>query len=347
MRILIFAILISFFANISLKSQENESLQRCNWHGENWEDVDSTIYFFNTDTNIVVGRNTLYYEINGNLQLIYQFNQYNNSFIVDFDILNNNTWYVILNGFLYKTLDKGNNWIQDTTYYPAAISIFGTYGVSRLHIYQQTDTFFLFGGYYSSFVLFSTDQGQSWSKSFSNVFIAFYQGMIFCDDRVFIWSEQGDPFYANMFEVNFDSLFTGTYTPPECGVGGDSISQSPDCYYSLVSSGSCDAAYQEFLVLTDSICQLSLATNKITKEEDELIVYPNPANDLLLIKTTNSSVEKCFYKIENIFTGSILMQGYLSKESIVNIKDLPNGSYLLSLKESNITYHKKFIVSKH
>ena len=80
--------------------------------------------------------------------------------------------------------------------------------------------------------------------------------------------------------------------------------------------------------------QLELATAEV---KTDLVVYPNPANDILHIKTTKLDIEKVF-----IFdlSGKLIMT---EKSKRIDISHLPSATYIISIKTSDGLKSFKFI----
>ncbi|MEO6305835.1 MAG: T9SS type A sorting domain-containing protein, partial [Bacteroidia bacterium] len=83
---------------------------------------------------------------------------------------------------------------------------------------------------------------------------------------------------------------------------------------------------------------ISLLTTNIIEQSNNtgLIFYPNPATDILKIETGNSINEFTKIEIINNLGQVVLHQTHRPNETI-NIKDLPNGVYLLRLFDSTST----------
>lgn len=78
-------------------------------------------------------------------------------------------------------------------------------------------------------------------------------------------------------------------------------------------------------------CNLAVADAKA----DELSIYPNPVNDVLNISVKTSKVENAIiYNME----GRVVLEAKVGNgKNIINVSKLPKGSYILNLKESNLS----------
>ncbi len=83
-------------------------------------------------------------------------------------------------------------------------------------------------------------------------------------------------------------------------------------------------------------------------ETGEIIVYPNPAKDHIILQINNNiPANDYILKISSI-TGKTIQQKEISvhgenQEIVIGIDDLPNGVYLISLARNNYIYKSRFI----
>ncbi len=78
---------------------------------------------------------------------------------------------------------------------------------------------------------------------------------------------------------------------------------------------------------------IHVPAHELTKQ---ITVYPNPANELITIMTD----KKVSYTLYDL-TGKIIMQGL---ERSINVYDLPNGFYLLTIISEGKIYNQKIII---
>ena len=77
------------------------------------------------------------------------------------------------------------------------------------------------------------------------------------------------------------------------------------------------------------------------KEESEIILYPNPANDLINITSKDEINEIQIYSI----TGQFIKQFNLSNKSVsLDIKDMKSGNYIIKVKTREDIHVEKFII---
>lgn len=82
--------------------------------------------------------------------------------------------------------------------------------------------------------------------------------------------------------------------------------------------------------------------NNIEDEVDDIIIYPNPAKEFITITNLKSRADiKIFDAL-----GKIMFYSSKSLSSNINISNLPNGVYYLSIKLDNNIYTKKFIIAR-
>jgi hypothetical protein len=72
---------------------------------------------------------------------------------------------------------------------------------------------------------------------------------------------------------------------------------------------------------------------------DEFIVFPNPTDDIITIKTIFDSSG---YQLQSI-NGSVVKSGIGNHEFSINIIDLPSGVYFLNLDNGNRNYRTKIL----
>jgi type IX secretion system substrate protein len=89
------------------------------------------------------------------------------------------------------------------------------------------------------------------------------------------------------------------------------------------------------------MCDITVGLNENISLSFSL--YPNPANNYIVIKGLNSG-QRPLYSIISIH-GKVVKQGFLNAESIA-VQDLPAGIYILRILEGNRNYSIKFIKSE-
>jgi hypothetical protein len=151
----------------------------------------------------------------------------------------------------------------------------------------------------------------SWNDSEFNAIVLCrtdHQNISMAGDTVFKYKAVISPF-----------LFPGTH---QLAFGGH-----------LLTEGGFTIPYQ---LDTDSL-QLILSTQEL--KENRLKVFPNPANEYLNI--SDHSIDEL--RIID-FSGAIILKTEISNGTPVNIKNLPNGLYLVELKNSKYHYFEKLVV---
>ena len=87
----------------------------------------------------------------------------------------------------------------------------------------------------------------------------------------------------------------------------------------------------------------AIYSNVIKLTRDEIIsVHPNPFKDKLIV---NGLKSKGQLFIRNIIGQTVKNQGLNNGYSVINTQDLPNGTYLITIKTENNTFVEKFIKS--
>jgi hypothetical protein len=91
-------------------------------------------------------------------------------------------------------------------------------------------------------------------------------------------------------------------------------------YHKAVSGDSCGTADRTYY-----------AGLKETKYDSKLLVYPNPANDLLTIRTEENLPESSSWQIVNLL-GTVMCEGSIrDKQTVVHLEHLPAGVYFVKV----------------
>lgn len=305
---------------------------------------DSTTYVYNADTSIIVGRTKIYTSINNNTTLLYDFTSNDvKEYIRDFDIVNPNLWFTVVGSRyigsptrLYKSINKGLTWMEDTSHFNAK----NQNGVTDQFIksinnlqHLNGDTLLMFMHYYESGILYSTDLGKTWTKWFDNL-ISHYQGMLSCSNKYYIFGYQGDAFRAYMFGFDKALLFSSdsnglwnsfnnNSNHPPCYNGN-----LPTCFYAPPNLSRC-LTYQYFVKKVDTLCLNTSVDNSILSKPT---ISPNPFKNTLFI---NEITDDDYFYISNIY-GQVLWKGRNISEE--NFDFLVEGLYFITLTRASIKY---------
>lgn len=302
---------------------------------------DSTTYFYNADTSIIVGRTKIYRFTNNNISQLFDFTSNDNKeYIRDFDIINANLWFTVIGSRyigsptrLYKSVNKGVSWVEDTAHFKAknqtGLSSQFLGSINSLQ-HLNGDTLVMFMHYYESGILYSTDLGKTWTKWFHNL-ISHYQGMLSCTNKYYIFGYQGDGFKAYMFGFDKNLLFSSdsngmwssfnnnSYHPP-CYNGN-----KPSCFYAPYNLNRC-STYQYFVRKVDTLC---MNTGIEYARNQNPSIYPNPFKNYLSI---NNALENDYFQISTIY-GNVIWEGF--DISSINFDFLEKGLYFLTIKRTN------------
>ncbi|MEP7168409.1 MAG: T9SS type A sorting domain-containing protein, partial [Bacteroidota bacterium] len=88
---------------------------------------------------------------------------------------------------------------------------------------------------------------------------------------------------------------------------------------------------------------LNVGTNQIEKENTSFNIQPNPAHDKLYVQLFHPDFigRKSFYDVIDLF-GRTILTGKLNSDNI-NIRQLPEGLYILQIQSGEKFYRKKFV----
>lgn len=103
-------------------------------------------------------------------------------------------------------------------------------------------------------------------------------------------------------------------------------------YYALISTG------QKCFISDTTECISINKTNINLQNQSSTFIYPNPTNNILLIK---SDIDYLNYQIVDISGKSIVESNI--ENSIINLENINSGVYILSLYSENYTFKTKLI----
>ncbi len=83
----------------------------------------------------------------------------------------------------------------------------------------------------------------------------------------------------------------------------------------------------------------------VSKNNNELFIYPNPANDKLYVKTKNNLSEKVIYSIIDLF-GRVVYETKSTMLESIDVSALSSGVYFLRTISDKNTFTNKFIISR-
>ena len=94
--------------------------------------------------------------------------------------------------------------------------------------------------------------------------------------------------------------------------------------------------YEIFSTLGNDILYINL----------NLIAYPNPTTDQLVLSIENFKGKKFYYQLFNIEGKSLLYDKCIDNKTHINLNEFPSNTYLLSIVEKN-TVIKTFRIIKN
>jgi hypothetical protein len=155
-----------------------------------------------------------------------------------------------------------------------------------------------------------------------------------------LWMRQFNNYVTGIAPANYNETFFG-------------IEKTLDGGYILCGNVINQPQAKAWVVKTDSMGCIAFGCGSIITDykerktsEDNFTLFPNPANDVLNI---NFDIETNFTKLEILNNlGQLIREEYLVlKNNFIDIKDLPEGVYLLRIKNSNSeNISKRFIIAR-
>lgn len=317
---------------------------------------DSTAYPYNTDTTMIAGKHRLWYQTPAGLTLAHDFTRPDTVYYIrDFDIIRPDLWYTLVGrrniggeSYLYRSVDRGQTWTQDTSFYTATLydttthALFYHYSVNQVQKVGE-DSIVLFMGYYNSGLVYSVDAGNSWHPWFRNEFFVHYQGLLECDSHYFLYGFEGDGFKAYMFAFPKDKIFTpntaaenealpwspgGAYHPACAGWN------APGCIYAPQGLLSLCGQYQFFADTLQEACSHLTTTLVKDLKREALKLWPNPATDLLHMELPHSLEGTVRVKMTDLMGRQIsLPLVSTGRDQLkLSLQPLPPGVYIVVLE---------------
>jgi hypothetical protein len=86
--------------------------------------------------------------------------------------------------------------------------------------------------------------------------------------------------------------------------------------------------------------------NDPIEPNSKIIIYPNPASEVLYVKNIKSSNEAIIFKIYNFMGALVKTETLVQNQQQINIGDLTNGIYIVEIKSKEWTEKQKLIIQK-
>lgn len=111
----------------------------------------------------------------------------------------------------------------------------------------------------------------------------------------------------------------------------------PITFYAAINAANNDGmATGDQIFITSHTVEGPPAITKIRNNtiNNSIEIYPNPASDYVYIRNNNLSEKTIsIFNLQGVLIMSFIAKGY---ENIINVTDLPEGLYLISIKEKDI-----------
>ena len=333
---------------------------------------DSTFYFINNDTTVVVGKDKIYYKTAAGLSLCKDFSIYDsyynslgigqnnfesNYYIRDFDTVNSQEWLVIIGSryisgitLLFKTTNQGKIWKRDTSYHSAVDSLMFSDNSNYRSINKLkclgSDTLLLLMGYYTSGIVYSVDGGQNWTPWFSLWWSHWYE-IFECSDNYYLLSLSGDGFDSYLYRVPKDSIFhpnvfsNGGFSPCITGFGNISQCLQPDLPPNFDDSLNLYSFYKEYV---SSLCSSTTSIDHgLSKAQLSFNIYPNPISNKCSISWGNLEKPKAIRVLDLSGRKMELSISYNDKNASLILDRLPSGIYIVCIQFGQEFFYKKIV----
>lgn len=159
---------------------------------------------------------------------------------------------------------------------------------------------------------------------------------------------------------SINTVFSDAGTDLVCGTGSVSVTGITKPAETLTSLNGLLADGVWRLVATDdeagnggringfslSFCNVSPALSVNEKSVLQASVYPNPTKGIINIKLTENTSEKTILNLYDIQGRNILSKESNNNEESLNIENLSNGIYMLSIQNGNLKTTKKIVLNR-
>lgn len=347
----------------AVASHQGPGLFRSYDGGQNWENINSSQYYV---TNYIkLDQNKLYLsDTSGKLYCSTDFGDSWNPIPLPTQIWSieadgNKLFGRMPDNWILKSYDSGQTW--DSLF---LLSQFTDY-VKDIRIFDDDVFASAYGLYYSS------DSGQTFSNiqpgnypyfnnldyDGTNLFAPTQKGLYYTNDKGLSWDTllQPPPFSSTYFgdvKIIGDYVFIVNFTDTilhskigtfdwkryTSGLRSRPIQFHTNDHYLFVTTYG--GVYQRPLLEAVNIDEHSVINN-------EIIIYPNPVNDIVNIyipNTTKNSIDIHIYDIQGREVKNVQMNP-LQKEISIDCSEFNPGMYLLLFKDSDYLESKKLIIN--
>jgi hypothetical protein len=155
-----------------------------------------------------------------------------------------------------------------------------------------------------------------------------------------LYISSGTPFF-----IGFDQ---NTTQPINIGVDRNTNAQS-ETYYNVAGTWQHPPNSGSLMmhpVFGSAAEVVGIEENKTILKKDGFIVYPNPANDKLFVRSVQSSgIETLSYEIFDMY-GRTVSKNTLNDSEAIDLSTISNGVYFIKLSSGKTTSINKFIISR-
>lgn len=247
--------------------------------------------------------------------------------------------------------DGNSNFSRTSTYNAAGHLTLIVYAEDGVSVESTAYTYDAFGN------LISESEDSNFDGNFDEIYTYTYEYFKSCANITGISNK--------MYKVNIPE--TGTWTFSTCSdvtdfdtkliVGSTACASDLGEDADFCTGGKAEltlnfaAAQDVYVIVAGEDDELGTFELRVSKEvtsianldNNSVSVFPNPTNGLLNIKMEDNAVVN--YQIFNI-NGQLVQKGILKSVQQIDVKDLTNGFYTISIKQKNKVYQAKFVVDK-
>ncbi len=248
--------------------------------------------------------------------------------------INSDLWYVATtDGRFYTSTDRGLTFERGNVFGPTDHYLYGSGILPSAE--DENVVYFCGSGYNGPAVYKSEDKGKNWTSMGQGLPPTLMFNLVANEDETLLYgaTEAGPYVYIVAEEQWYD--LSGANTPTQRYWSVEYLEDIHTARFGTYGRGIWDFKIDEQFV----------DTKDITVNTTDLIIFPNPANELITLKVDQISNESFTARIIDI-NGKVVMQkkvDFSSSSTSLNISDLNTGNYVIQLINSKKQFAQKII----